>query len=450
MKKLMLVGFFVLLCFSLFANYIPPNYWLYQLWDMEETQKGGDIVYPRDMENNNTLPYDFYFAFYDSSSTVNYYDLNFYFGGDYKLSNIWHIFSSVYIFHNAEKKPNYVAYLWKFNSSAIFPECGIEGKGDWWKIMIGRRSDKIGFSPLSGLLLSGWMQMDGLFVDFTKNNLRFYARYFMVYPYVVENDSIETFTHEYIYRGTIVYRYLSFHGLEYKFNKITIGVVEGALFGDYNRPFVYFNPMSFYYGDQSNWAEVFNDNIFWDFYGKMNFDKGYWYWEIMVDDIQYERKDSGDYEPQQFGVLFGYVGWIKNWYSNFEVSFITPWVYNQKFPWNKYEINGVSIGSQYGPDHLSIYYEGMYDKGMLSPYVETMLLWKGENTIEDDWIFPVMDDSIISDIFLYGTPSFNYFIRGGIVFNKKHYLIKIGAGYDGDHGIIAKGEILIKGGFNIE
>ncbi len=438
---------FLIISFSLWANYVPFNSLIYSYEEMTNIKTNDSFSYPISLSGSHIFNDNFYIMLYDSSNTDNYYDIEVTAGAEISLNDYWKTFTTVIVLQNNEYKPYYQATEWRAGLAALFAEAGIEGKGNWWKLLVGKKSVKIGFSPYTGLLLSGLMQMEGIHLEFFKGPFKLYAGTYLLPPYLVREDSVETYTRNFLHRGDILNRYISLHGLEVTYKKLTLGFTESVLYSGEGRLPDYFNPLQLYYGEQYDFATTHNDNIFWDFYGNLRMDKQRVYWEIFIDDIQYERSTYKDYEPQQFGIIAGFSGYIKDIYALLEVSFLTPWVYNQHFDWNRYVIDSISPGSQYGPDHLHIFLNLMKEnkKGFFYTF-NTEILSKGENGYDDEWIFPDTIYTDLNDIFLSGDETTEYEILAGLLYKTSYGMLSLKGGIDENYSPVIKAEFfLLKG-----
>ena len=101
-------------------------------------------------------------------------------------------------------------------------------------------------------------------------------------------------------------RYLSMHRLTLFFQNLQVAVNEVSLYNGVNRnvEWAYLNPFVFYHGEQMNGPNLDCNTLgSVDFYyaGK----KWGLYGELLIDDIQLDKKEPGDLEPNEIGGLLG-------------------------------------------------------------------------------------------------------------------------------------------------
>ena len=130
-----------------------------------------------------------------------------------------------------------------------------------------------------------------------------------------------------------------------------MGLSEVVLYGGENRNFepYYLIPILPYYGEQYN--RDMDDNILWSFDLAVTwFRNKEIYFELLVDDFQYDFKSEPHQTGYQIGLNqtdpFGF----KRSYLNIEYTKINNWVYGQNKPWNVYTFDGRGMGSILGPD----------------------------------------------------------------------------------------------------
>jgi len=101
-------------------------------------------------------------------------------------------------------------------------------------------------------------------------------------------------------------RYLSAHRLSFYFGNWAVGMTEALLYSGIglNFEFAYLNPFLFYHGEQMNGPDL-NGNTLGTL--DLNYSGRNWmaYTEILVDDIQFDKKEVGDLEPNEVGCIVG-------------------------------------------------------------------------------------------------------------------------------------------------
>ncbi len=190
-------------------------------------------------------------------------------------------------------------------------------------------------------------------------------------------------------------RYLSAHRLSFRIKEFAqIGFSETVVYGGKNRQFelYYLNPLLWLHGAQLNEGE--DDNTFLGF--DFNFAplrKTILYGELLIDDLQIEKKTSSDKEPSEIAYSLGLktadlLG-LPGTELSLEYLRISNWTYNQKYPWNRYTYKHKMIGNPLGPDADNIY---ISFAGYLRKNLEGKLSFeqtrKGEGKINSSWSEP--------------------------------------------------------------
>jgi len=101
-------------------------------------------------------------------------------------------------------------------------------------------------------------------------------------------------------------RYLSMHRLTLFFKNLQVAVNEASLYSGVNRnvEWAYLNPFLFYHGEQMNGPNLDCNTLgSVDFYYAGN--KWGLYAELLIDDIQLDKEEPGDLEPNEIGGLLG-------------------------------------------------------------------------------------------------------------------------------------------------
>jgi hypothetical protein len=150
-------------------------------------------------------------------------------------------------------------------------------------------------------------------------------------------------------------RYLSTHSLTIRPVKdLSFSIREVVLYGGPGRrlELAYLFPFIWYHGQQLN--SRLNDNtmgsvgVDWRFKGRL-----WLYGEMLIDDIQVERKTRGDYEPNEIAYLVGtefYDLPLKGTTLALEYERVGNWTFNQRRATNRYLNSNYPIGFPDGPD----------------------------------------------------------------------------------------------------
>lgn len=200
-------------------------------------------------------------------------------------------------------------------------------------------------------------------------------------------DSTYNFDGFYIER---ISRFLSFHRLTFLYKDLSISFSESAIFGRNNisNIFDYTFPLFIFYGEQNNIDK--NDNILWELslnyklLNKLNIS-----YSFLIDDYQYEYEGIKDLEPPELGHLLNLTYPFSRGFLKITYTRVNAWVYNQRFPWNKYCYNGKVIGYKDGPDIQNIkFFVDYVTTKNLKTSVSGDYNIKGNNFVETPWVFP--------------------------------------------------------------
>ena len=150
-------------------------------------------------------------------------------------------------------------------------------------------------------------------------------------------------------------RYVAAHRADWHFsNRVRVGLFEAVVFGGPGRQIdlFYLNPLIFFHGAQLN--ENLNDNtlVGFDFDTQLP-SRLSLYGQLVLDDIQLDKKSSTDREPDQYGLIAG--GYMADLWSNTDLQFeyerVTNWTFNQMHERNRFLNDGKPIGSVAGNDY---------------------------------------------------------------------------------------------------
>ncbi len=198
--------------------------------------------------------------------------------------------------------------------------------------------------------------------------------------------------------SAVVYnRFLAGHRAEFSIGGLQLGLSEIAIYGGQGRyiePY-YFLPLYVFQAEQLN-QTLTDDNIIWDMDIKAIKPPFRFKAELMVDDFQIDRETESDREPTEAGFA-AQADWA--WMdrplmitTGAKYQMVTNWTFNQPGSWNRFLLNGLPLGLEYGNDYQNISMEtvmlGKRGRGGLEIY----LLRKGEGTIETDWTEPWIND----------------------------------------------------------
>lgn len=191
-------------------------------------------------------------------------------------------------------------------------------------------------------------------------------------------------------------RYLSGHRLEFVSKHFTIALHEAMLYGGQGRaPEVFYMiPFYWYHAEQLNRGLDDNTMVGGDIQILLRPVK--FSLELLVDDIQVERKVQSDYEPDEIALAsqldYG-TTLFKKWLTlSARYEGATNRTYNQKKPWNRYIYMGAPLGSPYGCDFDRTSFSAKY---YVQPEImvtaEIFYFRNGEGDIGDAWTEPWMD-----------------------------------------------------------
>ncbi|MBC8204785.1 MAG: hypothetical protein H8E87_04665 [FCB group bacterium] len=163
-----------------------------------------------------------------------------------------------------------------------------------------------------------------------------------------------------LFFGNNIYhrRYFASHRIDWRITEnLYAGVSEAVLYGGADRTFEweYLNPFIFYHGEQQNYKSEGNTIICADF---LWFPGKRWeiYGEVMIDDMQFDKKTLAEQEPAEIGWLFGFrkadpLG-IDGMEIGIEHAAITPRTYNTLQPDQKFLHRNKPIAHPEGNDFI--------------------------------------------------------------------------------------------------
>jgi hypothetical protein len=266
-------------------------------------------------------------------------------GIEFNRKMVW--YDRVVIDNQAQKERSYQTREWKHHLAGTFDEAYANLNLKYFNLLLGR--DHIQWGPGKGdvLLLSGQIPP----FDMIKAEAKFGSFKLICFSTVLDQIYIPP-VEENSLSGFWAKRYLSGHRLNLKLKSgLETGISEVVLYGGENRnPEAYYlNPLLPYYGDQYN-RDV-DDNIMWSWDISITWFKNKeLYFELLVDDFQYDFKSEPQQTGYQLGLNYAEPFGFKRSYLNMEYTKINNWVYGQNKPWNVYTYDGRGIGSILGPD----------------------------------------------------------------------------------------------------
>ncbi len=194
-----------------------------------------------------------------------------------------------------------------------------------------------------------------------------------------------------------VKRYLSGHRVSFDvFSVAQLGFSETVLYGGRDRfvePY-YVIPLFWYHGAQLNQGR--DDNTFFSVDLNLRPKRGMLlYAELLIDDLQIEKKDQKDQEPDELGYsggfslvdLFGFKGVG----LDLEYIRINNWTFNQQQEQNRYLHERKLLGNPLGPDadNLGVSLSAWLKRGLKSK-VTYRVERHGEGRVDSPWSEPWM------------------------------------------------------------
>ncbi len=319
----------------------------------------------------------------------NRFDYNIFLKGKFgkKIGENFYISTSAFLLTDTSNPYGYNVKPFKDKILAGFDNGYFMFKNQNILLLFGRTSFNSGFEYDRSLIYSyNAPPSDGFLMNLKFNdNFTLTSKFLNLGDFLF--DSTYDFENEQI---TKITRFLSFHKLTFSYNDFLLSFSESVIFGrnSISGIFDYAFPLFVFYGEQNNIGK--NDNILWQFdlnyrlFKKLNF-----LWSLLVDDYQYEYEGVKDLEPPELGNIFAISYPFDKGFLKISYIRVNAWVYNQKFPWNRYQNNGKVIGYEEGGDvqkiKLDIDYLVMKS---LDLKVNTSYSIKGDNYIYSIWPFP--------------------------------------------------------------
>lgn len=297
------------------------------------------------------------------------------------------LYHNTRIFNNADS--NYSGKEYK-NKYAYTEQAYIALNFDWIKAKFGRDFKQTGPGRSGQLLFSDNSRpFDMYHVSLGSKFLQFsFWGYFLDRRAIVDTNLVQY--------ASAANRYLNGHRLSLNIkDKMFFGISEVVLYGGPNRVWElgYMNPFNFYYAHNVNQEPGVPEgnvlyNFDWDLYLFSNWEI---YGEILIDDIQVDKKSPGDLEPNEWGIIAG-ANWanpagLSGGLLNAEYVQVRNRTYNvASDEWNKYlhrnEVIGYSLGNNFWRLGASLEY---WAKPELNLKLFGSLVRRGEGSVQGEF-----------------------------------------------------------------
>ncbi len=193
-------------------------------------------------------------------------------------------------------------------------------------------------------------------------------------------------------------RYFAANHISVMFGRLQLGLGQAAVYGgeDRNLEWAYLNPLIIYYGEQDNGPELVS-NPLGSLDGSYRFDRGLVYWEILIDDIQFDNQEKADLEPDEIGFLLGYDLALENLYLGLEGAALTNRTYKTARDYEWMVHRHTPIGYADGSDLWRLNCTGRYYyRNRIQLDLELDYLVRGEGEMNQPWDQPWIDDETIT------------------------------------------------------
>ena len=174
-------------------------------------------------------------------------------------------------------------------------------------------------------------------------------------------------------------------------NRLHLGFTQFVVSGGPNRAFEwnYLNPFLIYHGEQLNDKQL-GGNIFvaLDFIARPQLGLEF-YGQLLIDDIQVEKRGRGDLEPNEIGYLLGVEKAVQATTLGLEYTRVTNRTYNTVREWEKFLHRGRPLAHFLGNDFDRwLLYTNLYAGKQVQLYFTTELLRRGEGRIDSTFDRP--------------------------------------------------------------
>ena len=331
-------------------NLTDSQLWLISKLNQEFKYELKELYYadPAEQSETNVVKYGtspvVSFNLAEGDSSYGRVQARFDLGLEFNRKMVWH--DRVVVDNQAQKERSYQTREWKHHLAGTFDEAYANLNLRYFNLLLGRDHVQWGPGNRDVLLLSGQIPP----FDMIKAEARFGSFKLIWFSTVL--DQIHIAPELYHISGYWAKRYLSGHRLNLKLKAgLETGISEVVLYGgkDRNPEAYYLNPLLPYYGEQYN--RDTDDNVLWSWDLSITwFRNKEFYFELLVDDFQYDFKSEPHQTGYQLGLNYAEPFGFKRSYLNLEYTKINNWVYGQNKPWNVYTYDGRGIGSILGPD----------------------------------------------------------------------------------------------------
>jgi len=251
--------------------------------------------------------------------------------------------------------PDYTGKKWRGLAGDI-ETAGIYFKKNDLAITLGRQRVFWGPQPINLILSETAEPLDLLSARYCKGRLRFsflFARLDESRPDSVDFLRLSDRT---FYDN----RYLVGHRIDITLHRsFRLGLFETTLFGGEGRSpeLYYLNPLQFFHTAQLNEDEDDNTILGLDF-TYLPWPGFVIYGQLIIDDFQIDRREQGDQEPDEYGLMAGIfkAGRAGSYSPDLKLEYvrITNRTYHQRDPRNRYLFRNKLLGHPLGPDADSL------------------------------------------------------------------------------------------------
>jgi hypothetical protein len=286
--------------------------------------------------------------------------------------------------------PTYAGRKW--NGLAAYTEQAyLRYSTSWFQLTVGRDFLNWGSGRTGRLLFSDHAQpLDQFQINFNYKALSFTALAVDLDQWNLTDSLVAH------YRTEKANRFLTAHRLTLNlFHKFYIGFTEALLYGGTNSSWElkYHNPLLYYHGELLNHGGYDGNGLLYldfDCYPLQNWQ---FYGEILIDDLQLEKSEQVDLEPNQVGVVVGFrhadIFGLQGSIIGLEYIRIANRTYNSWQEWEKFVHFKKTIGYELGNnfDRWNFVANYWLMKG-LQFGLECDYIRKGEGSVLDPWDAP--------------------------------------------------------------
>jgi len=197
-------------------------------------------------------------------------------------------------------------------------------------------------------------------------------------------------------------RYLSSHTFGFRYRNLSIDFTEAFLYGGSDRIFSFslLNPFLFFHGEQMNDNSLgLTGNTLGSIAFDYLFSKWAVYGEVLIDDVQLDKKEPGDLEPNEVGVLLGFesadILGLDRLYLGIEYVALTNRTYKTPNEHEWYLHRNVPIGYPLGSDldRFNVFIKRYLGKNIRLGF-QYNLIRQGEGELDKPWDSPWMKYTI--------------------------------------------------------